>query len=695
MSKQYSGGIISKTPPTPSGPYETSTASGIWTLDQQAYWRKLNQWPTAGNIAPDAQFNYVTMLLHGDGTNGAQNNTFLDSSSNTFSITRNGNTTQGSFSPYGSNWSNFFAYNSTAVNYLVSSSVSLSGDFTIEGYVYWDGVGSVPAMFTIGDSQIATGIEVYLSAGNWVVYSNNSSRITGSAGVVGQWTYISISRTGSTVTMYINGVSQGTWTSSQTFSGTIKVGAEFYGGGYSSSMSGYISNFRVNNTTAINAVPTAPLTAVSGTVFLTCQSNRFIDNSASPLTITVNGTPSVQRFNPFGTATAYSTATIGGSGYFDGSGDVLTSPDNTAIELGSSDFTMEAWIFPSDNAWQTIATKSSSSQTSAFQFYAYNGYINAYASAGSSWNVGLSSATQIIPQKAWSHIAFTRSGSNWNIWFNGVSVASTTASFTVNNNTTALHIGAFPDGFNMTGYMSDFRLVKGTAVYTSTFTPPTAPLTAITNTSILTNFTNGAIFDNAMMNDLETVGNAQISTSVVKYGTGSLYFDGTGDYLIGVSTPNMNFGSGDFTVEAWVYRQVTSGTTQTIYQKGRVADSNFELSFVINTSNQLEVYYSTSGTSATLVATTTASVSQNTWTHIAVARSGSTWRVFIGGTLDVSATASVTLYTGTGRISIATNPNGDSPFTGYIDDLRITKGYARYTATFTPPTAAFPDIGPT
>ena len=57
---------------------------------------------------PDAQFNYVTMLLHGDGTNGAQNNTFLDSSTNNFTITRNGNTTQGSFSPYGSNWSNYF-----------------------------------------------------------------------------------------------------------------------------------------------------------------------------------------------------------------------------------------------------------------------------------------------------------------------------------------------------------------------------------------------------------------------------------------------------------------------------------------------------------------------------------------------------------------------------------------------------------
>ena len=83
----------------------------------------------AAAAPPDAQFNYVSMLLHGDGTNGAQNNTFLDSSTNNFTITRNGNTTQGSFSPYGSNWSNNFGTG----NYLtLSSSISLSSSLTVE-----------------------------------------------------------------------------------------------------------------------------------------------------------------------------------------------------------------------------------------------------------------------------------------------------------------------------------------------------------------------------------------------------------------------------------------------------------------------------------------------------------------------------------------------------------------------------------
>jgi hypothetical protein len=78
----------------------------------------------------DSKFNYVTMLLHGNGTNGAQNNTFLDSSTNNFSITRNGNTTQGTFTPYGANWSNYFDGSS----YFTSSTSQIvpTGSFTVE-----------------------------------------------------------------------------------------------------------------------------------------------------------------------------------------------------------------------------------------------------------------------------------------------------------------------------------------------------------------------------------------------------------------------------------------------------------------------------------------------------------------------------------------------------------------------------------
>ena len=59
---------------------------------------------SAGGAPSDPNFENVVLLLHGDGTNGGQNNTFVDSSTNNFSITRNGNTTQGSLSPYGNLW---------------------------------------------------------------------------------------------------------------------------------------------------------------------------------------------------------------------------------------------------------------------------------------------------------------------------------------------------------------------------------------------------------------------------------------------------------------------------------------------------------------------------------------------------------------------------------------------------------------
>jgi hypothetical protein len=84
----------------------------------------------------DPYFTYTTLLLHGDGTNNANNHAFVDSSNNNFTITRNGNATQGTFSPFGDNWSNFFDGNGDYLSFTGSSNLTAAGDFTFECWVF-------------------------------------------------------------------------------------------------------------------------------------------------------------------------------------------------------------------------------------------------------------------------------------------------------------------------------------------------------------------------------------------------------------------------------------------------------------------------------------------------------------------------------------------------------------------------------
>jgi len=649
---------------------------------------------SVSGAAPDAQFNYVTMLLHGDGTNGAQNNTFLDSGPNTLSITRNGNTTQGSFSPYGSNWSNYF---STSALILPSSSAlnAGTGNFTIEawifpssgGYLTGNSGGTLVFAPDCDDGYIRLGRE------------NIAFDIEVNAGVVkNKWQHVAISRSGTTVYVFLDGVLKGTGTSSESY--TLSTSHIGMGG---TNYIGYASNFRFVVGTALYTSgftpSTTPLTAVSGTALLTCQSNRFKDNSSNNLTLTPSGTPSVQRFNPFGTSTAYSTSVIGGSGYFDGSGDYLTTPSSSAFAFGTGDFTIEAWVYSLDVSndtqrgfIQTSATAGglSTSFTAGvfFVFGTPNGAGTINANVG---NTNYASSGGAVKANAWTHIAVTRASGAVKVFVNGAIVASGTGNTSNLTGTYACIGGYYSTAYLYQGYLSDLRIVKGTAVYTAAFTPNTAPLTAVTNTSLLTSYTNGAIFDNSMMNDLETVGNAQISTSVKKYGTGSISFDGSGDYLASPPTPNLTYGTGNFTIEAWVYLTST-GTIRPIVECRSGGGSTAGYAFLVDENNYLNVF------SNGFKGTSSSTITGSSWTHVALVRTGTGTNqttYYINGTASGTITLSGNLTdANTNQTIVGNSLSSGGQFNGYIDDLRITKGYARYTANFTAPTSALSDTGP-
>jgi hypothetical protein len=108
---------------------------GVWTLQQQMQALTSGQWVT------DPNFKNTTLLLQGDsGANGAQNNLFLDTSPNQFAITRNGNTTQGSFTPFSLQpgaWGNYFDGSSYLSNTSPTSVVAAgTSNFTAEFWVY-------------------------------------------------------------------------------------------------------------------------------------------------------------------------------------------------------------------------------------------------------------------------------------------------------------------------------------------------------------------------------------------------------------------------------------------------------------------------------------------------------------------------------------------------------------------------------
>jgi hypothetical protein len=716
--------------------------------------------------AKDPQFNYVTMLLHGDGTNGAQNNTFLDvgavvtgsvllttmtvtaitsgtlligqtisgsgitagttitaqltgttgstgtytvsasqtvastTISSSFAITRNGNTTQGTFTPYGSNWSSYLGTNGNYFTSGTNAALGLStGDWTIEFFL---NVGQfIDNQFLIdfrpsGSGGATQPLIILTTAGTLLYFTASATRITSSTGVItaGTWAHIAVSRASGSTRMFVNGVQTGsTYTDSNDYGSSARFVNGTYGDAPGATnnnggvISGYISNLRILKGTGLYTgsytVPTAPLTAITNTSCLTHQSNRFIDNSGNSIAITPSGSPSVQRFSPFSPTTAYSTSVIGGSGYFDGSGDYLSAASSSAFNVGTNSFCIEFWIytsgFPSGGVADGIVSASYSTNvhilgfnTTAFRFYVVGSYID---------------STTAINLNAWNHVACVRNGTTATIYINGVASGTGTLSGTGANS--ALYVGtsSHDTAETFTGYLSNVRFVNGSAVYTSNFTPSATPLTAITNTSLLLSYTNAGILDNAEMNDLETVGNAQISTSVKKYGTGSMYFDGSGDCLDSQSTPNLALTTGDFTIEQWVYWDSSKASIQIIFDWRPASTNGVYPMLYINTDGTLNYYVSST------VRITTSAITANTWTYVGVVRYSGTTKIYVNGTQSGSSYTDANNYLqsrvriGNSGFSLADGFD----FKGYIDDLRITKGYARYTSNFTAPTQPFPN----
>ena len=181
-------------------------------------------------------------------------------------------------------------------------------------------------------------------------------------------------------------------------------------------------------------------------------------------------------------------------------------------------------------------------------------------------------------------------------------------------------------------------------------------------------------------------GDAQISTAQSKFGGSSLKFDGNGDYLSIPDDDSLELGTSDFTIEGFVY-VVSDGI---MFSKDTNIGVNYgNLQVTCSSSGNINFYCNpNSGNSTGLVLLSSTSSGLNTWTHFATTRSGNSWYLFYNGVLEDTATSSVGFRTSTAPLYVGCRLTSNSPsdfFNGYIDDLRITKGVARYTSNFTPP----------
>jgi len=650
--------------------------------------------------ATDPLFPYVPLLLESTSTNGQQNNTFLDSSTNAYTITRNGTPTQGSVTPYWPNgqWSNYFNGSTDYLTVASNAALNLTADFTVETWAFATATtNAVDQVFNYGFFIFM----LYHNGTSWTVEIGNGSSnyftLTGTASL-NAWHHFAITRNANTYTFWIDGASAATTTNANapaTSGATLSIARSQ--GSSTQWFTGYLSNFRIVKGTAVYTSaftpPTTPLTAITNTSLLTCQSNRFIDNSTNNFTITANGTPKVQAFQPFSPTASYTAAAYGGSGYFNGSTDYLTG---TSPDL-SGTWTIEFWWYPTSvSAQQTIISFNAGSYSGVNILCTTSGQLTVDngVTAQSSFTTVAFKANQ------WNHVAIVRNVTTTTGYINGAVAGS--------NSFTPLTTNSFSIGrFNVstynyvTGYISNLRVVNTVAVYTGAFTPPTlAPLTtagstsaasyssttnvntsfAGSNTSLLTNFTNAGIYDAAVQNNAITVGDAQASTTQYKWSPTSMKFDGTGDWLTAIDNPQLQLGTGDFTIDGWLYLSA-NGVVYGLVSKG-TATTGWSVNVTVL--NKLQFSYTTSN----LTGTTT--LATGTWYYFAVVRSGSATgnlKVYLNGSVEATSGGAVTdnfnqtsiLYVGADRV-------GAMPVNGYLQDVRITK----YARTITTPTAAFP-----
>jgi hypothetical protein len=295
------------------------------------------------------------------------------------------------------------------------------------------------------------------------------------------------------------------------------------------------------------------------------------------------------------------------------------------------------------------------------------------------------------------------------MYFNGLQIASATNSTTYGDPAAVTYIGTNTTGSIMNGFISGLRVVKGQSLFTGNFAVPTAPpgLTqsastnvaaitttdSISNVAMLSNFTQAAMYDLTGRNLIQTIATARVSNVISKFGGGSLFFPTQAAAFQLYTHPHVTVFAGNFTIECWVYPTDIGLVNSWGVIDGRQS-GNQAIPWLVALgpysagppAGWLMYFYNGTSYSGTT------RIQANVWTHCAWERAGTTLTLYADGVPNGSFTITGTVQGATTNpIYIGSKDNGLGGYgtTGYIDDLRITNGIARYNGAFTVPASKF------
>jgi len=177
-----------------------------------------------------------------------------------------------------------------------------------------------------------------------------------------------------------------------------------------------------------------------------------------------------------------------------------------------------------------------------------------------------------------------------------------------------------------------------------------------------------------------------VSTAQSKFGGKSLYFNGS-SYLSLADSDDWNFGSGDFTIDMWLF--LSSTAYYPIIAQSDTGWGQSSIWIVHAATTNILAQTSSTGSGTMVDTSTTFPFVQNQWGHVAFVRCGNNFYLFIDGNIVSQATSAGTIFNSSRPLTIGTFANLTNYMTGHLDELRISKGVARWTSNFTPPTAPY------